>query len=71
MEDDRGKECGVVVPLSLVADLEDGLMDIVDRWHEKRGIDDLDLQVCLVAMMAAVDAIAEKMVAPTGGGAIH
>lgn len=71
MEHDSGEERGVVVPLSLVSDIEDGLMDIVDRWHEQRGIEDLDLQVCLVAMMAAVDAIAEKMVAQTGGGAVH
>lgn len=71
MEHDCGPECGVVVPVSLVEDLKEGMMDIVDRWHEARGIDDLELQVCLVAMMAAVDAIAEKMGALSGGGAVH
>jgi len=71
MEHDGGPECGIVVPLSLVEALKEGMMDIVDRWHEERDIDDLELRVCLVAMMAAVDALAEQMVEYHGGGAVH
>lgn len=71
MEHDSGSECGVVVPLSLVEALKEGMMDIVDRWHEERGIDDVELQMCLVAMMAAVDTLAEQMVSYHGGEAVH
>lgn len=71
MEHDSGTECGVVVPVSLVEDLKEGLIDIVDRWHEKRGIEDMEMRVCLVAMMAAVDAIAEEMVHFSEGSVIH
>lgn len=71
MEHDSGEERGVVVPVSLVEDIKEGLIDIVDRWHERRGIDDMEMRVCLVAMMAAVDAIAEEMVNFPDGPAVH
>lgn len=71
MEHDSGEERGVVVPVSLVEDIKEGLIDIVDRWHEERGIDDMEMRVCLVAMMAAVDAIAEEMVNFPDGTAVH
>ena len=62
MDDDYGKEhCGVVVPVSLIIALTDSLLTQIDKWHEDRGIEDLNLEKCVVAMMAAVDAAAETL----------
>ena len=62
MDDDYGKEhCGVVVPVSLIIALTDSLLTQIDKWHEDRGIEDLNIQKCVVAMMAAVDAAVEAI----------
>lgn len=62
MEHDDGAECGVTVPVSLIGTIQAAMLDAIDQWHESRGIEELDLRLCLVAMMAAVDATAEQMV---------
>lgn len=62
MGDDNGKEhCGVIVPVSLIAALTESLLRQIDQWHEDRGIENLDIQKCVVAMMAAVDAAVEAI----------
>lgn len=62
MVDDDGKEfSSVIVPLSLIQKLSEGLLQLIDEWHEQRGIEDLNLEKCVVAMMAAVDAAAETL----------
>lgn len=68
MGDDDGTECGgVVVPVSLIRDLTEGVIQIIDRWHEEREIQDLDMSVCLVALMATVDALSQMMIGCTEG----
>ena len=52
---------GVVVPLSLIRELTESMIDTIDKWHEKRGIECLNMGQCVVAMIAAVDAVAETM----------
>jgi hypothetical protein len=62
MGNDDGAELGgVVVPLSLIQLLSEGMLELIDRWHEERKIKDLDITQCVVAMMAAVDAAAEAL----------
>lgn len=62
MDSDDGQECGVVIPLSLINDIHRAMIKAIDEWHEKRGIDEVDLHFCVVAMMAAVDAAADQAV---------
>lgn len=54
---------GVVIPLSLINEIHKSMIEAVDRWHEDRGIEDIDLHLCVVAMMAAVDAATQQAVA--------
>lgn len=62
MESDDG-EGGVVIPLSLINAIHSAMINAIDKWHEDRDIDDIDLHLCVVAMMAAVDAAADQAVA--------
>jgi hypothetical protein len=59
--DNREDEEGVVVPLSLIVMLSESMLDIIDKWHEERGIHCLNTGQCIVAMIAAVDAAAETL----------
>lgn len=52
---------GVVVPLSLIKELTESMIDTIDKWHEERRIHSLNMGQCIVAMIAAVDAVAETM----------
>lgn len=62
MENDNGEDGeGVVVPLSLIRELSENMIATIDKWHENRGIHCLDMGQCIVAMIAAVDAVAETM----------
>ena len=61
MESDDG-EGGVVIPLSLINAIHSAMINAIDKWHEDRDIDDIDLHLCVVAMMAAVDAAADQAV---------
>lgn len=62
MEDDNGEGFGgVVVPLSLIRMLSDSMLDVIDRWHEERRIHNLDPSMCIIAMLAAIDATNEAM----------
>jgi len=47
--------------VSLIAMLSEGMLDILDRWHEDRGIHDMNVSVCVMAMLAAIDASVEAM----------
>lgn len=62
MDSDDGQECGVVIPLSLINAIHKAMIEAIDKWHEDREIDDVDLHLCVVAMMAAVDAAADQAV---------
>lgn len=67
-----GEECGsVTVPVSLIAMLTETLLDTIDHWHEERGIRDLNLSQCIVAMMAATDAAAEALIEYPDGATIQ
>ena len=64
MEDDDGDWAGsesVLIPLSLIHALSDGLLRALDEWQEERGIDGIDADRCLVAMAAAVSAAMERL----------
>jgi hypothetical protein len=37
------------------------MLEIIDQWHEERGIHYLNTSQCIVAMIAAVDAAAETL----------
>lgn len=52
---------GVVVPLSLIRELTENMIATIDKWHEERSIHCLDMGQCVVAMIAAVDAVTETM----------
>lgn len=64
MEDDDGDWAGresILIPLSLIQALSDGLLRALDEWQEERGIDGIDADRCLVAMAAAVSAAMESL----------
>ena len=64
MEDDNGDESGsesVLIPLSLIQALSEGLLRALDEWQEERGIDGIHADRCLVAMAAAVSAAMESL----------
>jgi len=62
MDNDNGEDSeGVVVPLSLIKALSDNMVETIDRWHEERGIHCLNMMQCVVAMLAAVDAVNETL----------
>jgi hypothetical protein len=64
MEDDDGDWAGresVLIPLSLIQALSDGLLRALDEWQEERGIDGIHADRCLVAMAAAVSAAMESL----------
>ena len=52
---------GVIVPVSLFRELAENMISTIDKWHENRGIECLNMSQCVVAMIAAVDAVAETM----------
>lgn len=60
MEDDSGIDA-VIVPVSLVHKLAFEMVCALEEWHAERGIDEVDVSKCFVAMMAAVDATMERM----------
>lgn len=62
MDNDNGEDGeGVVVPLSLIKALSENMVDTIDRWHEERGIHSLNMGQCIVAMIAAIDAVTETI----------
>ena len=64
MEDDSGEDTevsAVIVPVSLIQSLSFEMLHTIDSWHEDRGIDEVDLSKCFVAMMAAVEATMERL----------
>ena len=62
MEDDDGEDSeGVIVPLSLIRALSENMIMTIDQWHEERSIHCLDMGQCIVAMLAAVDAVTESI----------
>jgi hypothetical protein len=62
MENDNWEDGeGVVVPLSLIKELSENMIETIDQWHEERSIHCLDVSQCIVAMIAAVDAVTETI----------
>lgn len=62
MDNDNGENGeGVVVPLSLIKALSDNMVETIDQWHEERGIHSLNMGQCIVAMIAAIDAVTETI----------
>jgi len=62
MDNDNGKDIeGVIVPLSLIRALSENMIETIDRWHEERGIHSLNMGQCIVAMIAAIDAVTETI----------
>ena len=64
MEDDNGDESGsesVLIPLSLVHALSEGLLRALDEWQEERGMDGIHADRCFVAMAAAVSTAMERL----------
>jgi hypothetical protein len=62
MENDNGEDSeGVIVPLSLIRSLSENMVETIDRWHEERGIHSLNMGQCIVAMIAAIDAVTETI----------
>jgi len=62
MEHDNGEDSeGVIVPLSLIRALSENMVETIDRWHEERGIHSLNMGQCIVAMIAAIDAVTETI----------
>jgi hypothetical protein len=62
MENDNWEDGeGVVVPLSLIKELSENMIETIDQWHEERNIHCLDVSQCIVAMIAAVDAVTETI----------
>ena len=62
MENDNGENGeSVIVPLSLIKTLSENMIATIDQWHEERNIHCLDMGQCIVAMLAAVDAVAETI----------
>ena len=60
MEDDNGENsASVIVPLSLIKALSENMLTTIDQWHEQRSIHCLDTDQCVVAMLAAIDAVIE------------
>jgi hypothetical protein len=37
------------------------MVETIDRWHEDRGIHSLNMGQCIVAMIAAIDAVTETI----------
>jgi hypothetical protein len=69
---DDGEECSsVIVPLSLIMALKDAMLGTIDRWHEDRDIEDLNVSQCIVAMMAAGEAASEEMLQYPDGATIQ
>lgn len=62
---------GVVVPVSLIRELAENMVKTIDSWHEQRGIVNLNMGQCIVAMIAAVDAVAEEMHGYPDGGTLQ
>lgn len=62
MENDNGEDSeGVIVPLSLIKALSENMVETIDLWHEERGIHSLNMGQCVVAMIAAIDAVTETI----------
>lgn len=62
MEHDDGEDGeGVIVPLSLIKALSENMLTTIDQWHEERNIHCLDMGQCVVAMIAAIDAVTETI----------
>jgi hypothetical protein len=70
MEDDDGNEPeldAVLIPLSLIKALSDGLLRSLDEWQEERGIEEMEASRCFVAMAAAVNAAMDCLSGETEG----
>lgn len=62
MDNDNGEGGeGVVVPLSLIKIISESMLSAIDAWHEQRGIQCLNAEHCVVAMLAALDAVTETL----------
>jgi len=51
----------VLIPVSLIKTLTDALLDVLEDWHEERGIEEPDMNRCFVAMVASVEAAMEAL----------
>lgn len=53
----------VIIPVSMIREIAFEIIHAVDAWHEARGLEDMDMRKCVVAIMAsaqaAIDMIAE------------
>lgn len=64
MEDDDGGGAelhSVTVPVSLIHALTFEMLYVIDQWHEDRKIHDVDTEKCFAAMMAAMEAVLDKL----------
>jgi hypothetical protein len=61
----------VLIPLSLIRALSDGLLGALDEWQEERGIEEMDADRCVVAMAAAVNAAMESLTSANEGMTIQ
>ena len=62
MESDDWEEIGSVkVPASMIRALTYGIMQILDKWHESREMDDYDIKQCVTAITIAASATIKMM----------
>jgi hypothetical protein len=69
MDPDDREDAGVckfLIPIGLVKELSEAMLDILNRWAEERDEDELDIHYCQVAMMAATSASVELLVMAGG-----
>ena len=53
--------CSVTVPVSLIREIAFEIIHAVDEWHETRGLEDMDMRKCVVAIMAAAQAATDMI----------
>jgi hypothetical protein len=65
MDSDDGEECEddcvFVIQVDLIHRLTMTMLDTLDRWHDERGIIEIELPHCAAALMAATNAAVEMM----------
>lgn len=69
-DDDRCDEaevCSVTVPYELVDALATGIMKSFDTWHTENEFE-IDLEVCVSAILVASDMVASKLMAYSSAG---
>ena len=74
MEDDDWANCDcppVLIPVSLIKSLTEAILEVLGDWHDERGIEEPDVNRCLVAMVASVDAAMEALTGEETGVTIQ